>query len=150
MAVLPTHGQLAKEYSSRTHRGQHWVSRLLLCKTREQKATATICHQHSSEKGHYRSKNRQGHNFRHTQTLWVMTQDNRSRQDRRPEDHTGTYSQPSRDAGTVQTFNYPEAGQQSQIKKPSRHCHQAFHPRPRSGGNGRDDEGDRRPVWHLP
>lgn len=72
MAVLPTHGQLAKEYSSRTHGGQHRVSRLLLCKTRKQKATATICHQHSSEKGHHRSKNRQGHNFRHTQTLWVM------------------------------------------------------------------------------
>lgn len=102
----------------RTHGGQHGASRLLLCKTRKRKATATVCHQHSSEEGHHRSKDRQGHNFRHTQTLWVgCPQDNRIRQDRSPEDHTGTYSQPSRDAGIAQTFNYPEAGQQSQTKK---------------------------------
>lgn len=48
---------------------------------------------------------------------WDAPQDNRIRQDRSPEDHTGTYSQPSRDAGIAQTFNYPEAGQQSQTKK---------------------------------
>ena len=135
--------------TAQTHGGQHWGSRLLLCKTRKQKATATICHQHSSEKGHHRSKHRQGHNFKHTQTLWVgCPQDNRIRQDRSPEDHTGTYSQPSRDAGTAQTFNYPEAGQQSQTKKLSETLPPSVPPETEVGRK-REGLRDPRPVWHL-
>lgn len=140
MTVLPPHGQLAKEYSSSTHGGPTLGQQTGSAKLGNGKSTATYCHQHSSKEGRHRSKNRQGHNLTHTQTLWVgCPQVKGSHQDRNPEDHTGTNSRPSRDAGTVQTFNYPEAGQQSQVKKPAETLPPSVPPSPRaSGGNGRD------------
>lgn len=140
MTVLPPHGQLAKEYSSSTHGGPTLGQQTGSARLGNEKSTATYCHQHSSKEGRHRSKNRQGHNLTHTQTLWVgCLQAKGSHQDRNPEDHTGTNSRPSRDAGTAQTFNYPEAGQQSQIKKLAETLPPSVPPSPRaSGGNGRD------------
>lgn len=74
---------------------------------------------------------------------------NGSHQDRSPEDHTGTNSWPSRDAGTVQTFNYPEAGQQSQIKKLSEALPPSVPPKTEGVRRKREGQGDPRPVRHL-
>lgn len=71
MTVLPPHGQLAKEYSSSTHGGPTLGQQTGSAKLGNGKSTATYCHQHSSKEGRHRSKNRQGHNLTHTQTLWV-------------------------------------------------------------------------------
>ena len=140
MTVLPPHGQLAKEYSSSTHRGPTLGQQTCSAKLGNEKSTSTYCHQHSSKEGRHRSKNRQGHNLTHTQTLRVACPRSKGAiRTGTPRTTRGQTLGPAGTQGQRRLSTTQKQDSRARSRSYPRHCHRAAHLRPRaSGGNGRD------------